>query len=63
MSEDGIAMRKRRCIEPEPVFGHNKWGMDFKRFTLRGLKKVKTEWGLICTAYNLKKLWAINGTC
>jgi transposase len=63
MSKEGVAMRKRRCIEPEPVFGHIKWGMDFKRFTLRGLEKVKTEWGLICMAYNLKKLWAINGTC
>lgn len=60
-SDKGIAMRKRRCIEPEPVFGHIKWGMEFKRFTLRGLEKVKTEWGLICMAYNLKKLWSMNG--
>lgn len=61
LSEAGIAMRKRRCIEPETAFGHIKWCWNFKRFLLRGLEKVKTEWGIICIAYNLSKLGAMNG--
>jgi hypothetical protein len=60
-SEAGIALRKRRCIEPEPVFGHIKWAWEFKRFLLRGIDKVTTEWGLICLAHNLRKLSAVSG--
>ncbi len=29
-----------------------------RRFLLRGLEKVRTEWCCVCTAYNLKKLIA-----
>ena len=29
---------------------------DVRRFLLRGLEKVRTEWRWVCTAYNLKKL-------
>ena len=55
-SETGIALRKKRSVEVETVFGHIKHNMRFRRFHLRGLEKVKTEWGLICIAHNLKKL-------
>ena len=37
MSEAGVALRKRRCIEPEYVFGRIKWCWGFKRFLLRGI--------------------------
>ena len=30
--------------------------MGFRRFLLRGLDKVNSEWSLICTAHNLRKL-------
>jgi transposase len=59
-SEVGIELRKRRCIEPEPVFGHVKWAWEFKRFLLRGIEKVTTEWGIICLAHNLRKLWTVS---
>ena len=56
LSEQGIALRKLRSIEPETVFGDVKHDMNFRRFMLRGLKKVEIEWGLLCMAHNLRKL-------
>ena len=40
----------------EPVFGILKQGEGFRRWTVRGLENVRTQWALVCTAYNLKKL-------
>lgn len=53
----GIYLRKKRCIEPEPVFGQIKWNRQFKRFLLRGLPKVNCEFGIVAIAHNLKKMW------
>ena len=41
----------------EPVFGQIKQARGFRQFLLRGLRKVKAEWALICTGHNLLKLW------
>lgn len=49
------AMRLRKQ-SVEPVFGILKEQMGFRRFHLRGLKKVKGEFALLCTSFNLKKL-------
>ncbi len=59
LSEQGIALRKQRCIEPESTFGDVKHNMGFRRFHLRGLEKVETEWALVCLAHNMRKLAAI----
>ncbi len=56
LSEQGLALRKLRGIEVETVFGDIKYNMNFRRFMLRGLKKVEIEWGLVCMAHNLQKL-------
>lgn len=56
LSQQGTVLRKRRSIEVETVFGRIKQDWGFRRFLLRGLEKVKTEWGLLCIAYNLAKL-------
>lgn len=56
LSDQGQALRARRSTEVETVFGQIKHNMRFRRFLLRGQAKVKTEWGLICIAHNLKKL-------
>jgi len=40
----------------EPVFGQIKEDRGFRRFLLRGLRKVPHEWALLCTAHNLAKL-------
>jgi transposase len=48
-------MRLRKC-KVELVFGVIKQAMGFRQFLLRGLKKVRGEWALVCLAYNLRKL-------
>jgi hypothetical protein len=43
----------------ESVFGRLKEDWGFRRFFLRGIAKVKTEFGLLCIAQNMAKL-AVN---
>ena len=57
-SEEGQRLRAARSTEVETVFGHVKHNMGFRRFHLQGLEKVKTEWGLVSIAHNLRKLAA-----
>jgi len=38
------------------VFGIIKHDQGFRRFHLRGLEKVKTEWGLVNIAHNYEKV-------
>lgn len=54
-SEEGKALRKRRSVEVETVFGELKSNRGFKRFLLRGARKVSVEWGLLAIGYNLRK--------
>lgn len=56
LSEQGRTLRVQRNIEVETFFGQVKHNMHFRRFHLRGLEKVKTEWGLVCIAHNMRKL-------
>jgi len=42
---------------PEPVFGQIKQARGFRQFLLRGKKKVRGEWRLICTGHNVLKLF------
>jgi hypothetical protein len=41
----------------ETVFGHIKKNLGFTGFLRRGLQAVRSEWALICTCCNLKKLF------
>lgn len=50
------ALLKKRGATVEPVFGWVKEGMGFRRWTVRGLEKAKTQWLLLCTAMNLNRL-------
>jgi len=50
-----LAMRKRGTII-EPVFGWSKEVMGLRRWTVRGRQKVRTQWALLCTALNLRRL-------
>ena len=54
-SEEGQALRAARSTEVETVFGHLKHNQGFRRFHLRGLNIVKTEWGLVSIAHNIQK--------
>jgi len=40
----------------EPVIGIIKETLGFRQFSLRGLLAAAGEWGLVCLAYNLKRL-------
>ena len=48
---------KSRMFEVEPEFGHLKHNLGYRYFLLRGQGKVKGEFGLMCIAYNLMKIW------
>ena len=56
-TELGQALKKRRSIEIESCFGDIKHNMGFRRFHLRGLSKVKTEFTLVAMAHNLRKVY------
>ena len=47
-----------RKTSVEPVFGQIKERRGFRRFSLRGLEKVRCEWRIVCAAHNLVKLAA-----
>jgi transposase len=40
----------------EPVFGWIKQVLGFRGFLLRGVRKVRGEWNLVCLAMNLKRM-------
>jgi len=56
LSEQGVELRKKRAVDVETPFGNIKQNMGFRRFLLRGMKKVEIEWGLVCMAHNMRKL-------
>lgn len=58
----GRAIYAKRKEIVEPVFGQIKQARGFRQFLLRGMKKVKGEWTLICTTHNILKLWK-SGRC
>ena len=55
----GRKIYSRRKAIVEPVLGQIKAARGFTRFLLRGLVKVKGEWGLVTTAHNLCKLFQV----
>jgi transposase len=58
-SKEGQAHYRRRKAIVEPVFGWIKHAMGFRQFSLRGLDKVAGEWGLVCLALNLRRMWVL----
>jgi hypothetical protein len=55
-SEEGRARYGRRFATVEPVFGNLRHNKRLDRFTLRGQKKVDTQWKLYCLVHNIEKL-------
>src|SRR6202030_824803 len=51
----GQWLRHRRQTVAEGALGFIRRTLGFERFNLRGLKKVKTEWQLVCLAFNIRK--------
>src|SRR5512132_3815119 len=58
-STEGQAHYRRRKAIVEPVFGWIKHAMGFRQFSLRGLDKVTGEWGLVCLALNMRRMWVL----
>ena len=56
LSDEGLKYRSQRPQDVEAVFGNLKNNKHFKRFHLRGLKKVEIEFGLLAIAHNLAKV-------
>jgi transposase len=48
----------RKCIV-EPVFGQIKQARGFRQFLLRGIRKVRGEWALVCATHNILKLYRL----
>jgi transposase len=59
-SEEYKELRKQPSVEVETVFGQIKGNQGYRRFLLRGMSKVATEWGLLVFGYNLKQIYRIN---
>ena len=56
LSDEGLKYRSQRPQDVEAVFGNLKNNKHFKRFHLRGFKKVEIEFALLAIAYNLAKV-------
>jgi len=56
-TEAGRNLYRMRKAIVEPVFGQIKEWRGFRRFSLRGLQKVRAEWKLLCLTHNLLKLF------
>jgi hypothetical protein len=48
------ALRKQL---PEPVFGIIKSVLGFRHFSMRGLDRLRGEWSLVTTAWNMKRMF------
>lgn len=59
-TKSGKAFYALRKSTIEPVFGIIKEVMGFRKFSLRGIESVTGEWNLVCIAYNIKRLCALN---
>jgi len=56
LSEEGIKHRKKRCVEPEPVFSHIRYDGGYLRFRHFGQDKIEMDFALLAIALNLSKL-------
>jgi len=55
-SVKGRLIYNRRLGTAEPVFAHIRYALGLSRFTLRGKRKVNTQWLLYCAVHNLLKV-------
>ena len=58
-SEKGRAQYAKRKWISEGPNGWVKEGLGFRRFSLRGVEKVRGEWHLVCLALNIKRMRAL----
>ena len=58
-TEEGRRIYAKRKHTVEPVFGIIKQVMGYRQTLLRGIEKVSGDWGLVCLAYNVKRLFSL----
>ena len=58
---EGRKTYAQRKSTVEPVFGIVKHVLGFRQFFLRGLEAVSGEWTLVSIAWNMKRMFALNG--
>ena len=59
-SEEGKRIYSKRMGAIEKVFGHIKANIGAKQMLVRGINKVKTVWSMLCTAYNLYRIFNLS---
>ncbi|WP_342472262.1 IS1182 family transposase [Metasolibacillus sp. FSL H7-0170] len=57
--EEKSRIYAQRKIDVESAFGHIKGNRSFRRFLLRGIDKIYTEFGIVALAHNLLKVAGI----
>lgn len=56
-SDEGKIIYSRRMPTIEKIFGHIKKNLGLQGFTVIGLEKIRAHWTIICTVYNLKRIF------
>jgi transposase/IS5 family transposase len=59
--EAGRALYAKRKCTVEPVIGIIKSVMRFRQFLLRGLHRAQGEWNLVTMAWNIKRMFVLQG--
>ena len=60
-TKKGRGVYARRKVAAEPPFGPIKQARGFRHLRLRGLRKARGEWALICLPHPLRKLHGAGG--
>ena len=55
-TEEGTEQYQKRMFTVEPVFGQMKQNRGLREFLLRGKRKTKIEFLMMCTVHNIKKI-------
>jgi transposase len=55
----GASVYAARKAIVEPVFGQIKQARGFRQFLMRGIKKVRGEWALVCATHNILKMYRL----
>jgi len=58
-TKSGKKLYRLRKQTVEPVFGIIKEVLGFRRFSMRGVENCNSEWDLVTTSYNLKRLFGL----
>ena len=56
LSKEGKKKYAERAPAAETPFAHFKKNLGFRQFLCRGVRCVTTEFTLLCTGYNLRKI-------